>query len=195
MAPSPLKAAAVLYDVLSTESAVALAAAQSFVLASGADSISQMLHGAPVDIAHVAAMATCASVFSGGLNVPWLRLLERWMPGSHASAVAAKSSADFAIAAPLVNSAYLCSVPLLTALYHDAGSTEALSASLADGLATGWTPEGLASGMLINLCTFQPYNVLQFACVPPRLRPLGGACVSATATVLLSAVTLGHTLL
>ena len=48
--------------------------------------------------------------------------------------------------------------------------------------------------MLLSLCTFQPYNLLQFSCVPPSLRPLGGACVSAASTVLLSGITLGYTI-
>ena len=42
-----------------------------------------------------------------------------------------------------------------------------------------------------ELCTFAPYNLFAFRLVPPRLRPLGGAAVSATCAVALSGVTLG----
>ena len=133
------------------------------------------------------AMATCAAIFSGGLNAVWLTLLEERIPGTNFGSVALKSASDFALAAPLVNSAYLCGVPFLTALY--CGTAPDVAASIVAG---GWTPEAFTSAMLLNLCTFQPYNLLQFAVIPPRFRPLGGACVSATATVVLSGITLGY---
>eukprot|EP00966_Prymnesium_polylepis_P019810 456725-Prymnesium_polylepis.1 len=177
-----------LYNRLSRESAVALASVQTFLLASGADTASQWMHGGTVDHAHVAAMATCASLFSGAMNVPWLRALEHQVPGTSARAVGLKSLADFAICAPVVNSLYLSGVPLLTSLYT--GQITLDAACVAEQ--SGWSTDALACAMLLNLCTFQPWNLVQFACVPPRLRPLGGACVSATATVVLSGITLGY---
>ena len=45
--------------------------------------------------------------------------------------------------------------------------------------------------MLIEACTFGPYNLCAFRLVPPRYRPLSAATVSATCTVALSGVTLG----
>lgn len=174
------------YERLSNRSPVALAAAQSFVLASASDATSQTMHGVLVSWQHVAAMATCASILSGGLNAMWLAVLERQFPGTNPRAVFLKSACDFLLCAPVVNSLYLCGVPFLTALY--CGTDPDVCISI---LAGGWTQEAFVSAMLLNLCTFQPYNLLQFAVVPLRYRPLGGACVSATATVVLSSITLG----
>lgn len=187
LAPSPTPGALEVYHRLSRESAVLLAGVQSFVLATGADSASQFMHGGPVDPAHVAAMATSASLFSGAMNVPWLRSLEHHIPGTSTCAIGLKSLADFAICAPVVNSLYLYSVPLLTSWYGGQSLMNAGGAAQC-----GWSAEALACAMLLNLCTFQPWNLVQFACVPPELRPLGGACVSATATIVLSGITLGY---
>ena len=187
LAPSPTPGTLELYNRLSRESAVGLAGMQSFVLASVADSASQFMHGGPVDPAHVAAMATCASLFSGAMNVPWLQALEHHIPGSSLGAVGFKSLADFAICAPVVNSLYLAGVPLLTSLYGGHSVLDTVGAERC-----GWSAEALACAMLLNLCTFQPWNLVQFACVPPRLRPLGSACVSASATIVLSGITLGY---
>ena len=54
--------------------------------------------------------------------------------------------------------------------------------------------QSLTEPLPLGRCTFQPYNLLQFSCVPPSLRPLGGACVSAASTVLLSGITLGYSI-
>ena len=82
---------------------------------------------------------------------------------------------------------------LALALTLTGASLDAVGASLSSA-SFGWTQEGFQCAMLLNLCTFQPYNLLQFSCVPPSLRPLGGACVSAASTVLLSGITLGYTI-
>ena len=98
-----------------------------------------------------------------------------------------KSLADYLVCAPIVLSGYLVLVPLLTlllTLLFGGASLDAVGSSLSSA-GSGWTHEGFQSAMLLNLCTFQPYNLLQFSCVPPSLRPLGGACVSAASTVLL----------
>lgn len=166
------------------------AAAQSLLLAGTADCVSQAMRG-PVELGHVAAMALAASVLSGACNAVWLRKLEEAWPGTGTSAVLRKSLADYLVCAPIVLSGYLVLVPLLTLLFRGA-SLDAVGTSLSSA-GSGWTHEGFQSAMLLNLCTFQPYNLLQFSCVPPSLRPLGGACVSAASTVLLSAITLGYT--
>ena len=166
------------------------AAAQSLLLAGTADCVSQAMHG-PVELGHVVAMALTAAVLSGACNAAWLRKLEEAWPGTGTSAVLRKSLADYLVCAPIVLSGYLVLVPLLTLLFGGA-SLDAVGSSLSSA-GSGWTHEGFQSAMLLNLCTFQPYNLLQFSCVPPSLRPLGGACVSAASTVLLSAITLGYT--
>lgn len=167
------------------------AAAQALVLAGTADSVSQSMHG-PLDVGHAAAMALTAAALSGACNALWLRKLEDTWPGTGTYAVVSKSLADYFVCAPLVLSGYLVVVPLLTLLFGGA-SLEAVGASLSSA-SFGWTQEGFQCAMLLNLCTFQPYNLLQFSCVPPSLRPLGGACVSAASTVLLSGITLGYTI-
>ena len=163
------------------------AAVQALVLAGTADSVSQSLHGS-VDYCHAGAMAVTAAALSGACNAAWLRKLEDTWPGTGTRAVVSKSLADFYVCAPPVVSGYLVCVPLLTLLFGGA-SLDAVAP-----LNFGWTQEGFTCAMLLNLCTFQPYNLLQFSCVPPSLRPLGGACVSAASTVLLSGITLGYTL-
>ena len=44
----------------------------------------------------------------------------------------------------------------------------------------------------LEVCMFIPYNTLAFSFVPPRVRPLTHAMVSATFNVAVSAVTLGY---
>lgn len=179
------------YHRLSIRSPIALASAQTLLLASAADAVSQSLRGAPVELAHVAAMATCASVLSGGLQAVWMQVLEKAAPGTSKRAVVTKSVADFVLSSPIVNSAYLISVPLMAAIYGG-GSDDLLTYLYTDParLASGWTMEGFLATMMLDLCTFQPYNLIQFSWVPPRMRPLGCACVSATTTVVLSGITL-----
>ena len=174
-----------------TAAAMQAAAMQALVLAGTADSVSQSMHGA-VDVGHAAAMALTAAALSGACNALWLRKLEDTWPGTGTHAVVSKSLADYLVCAPLVLSGYLVLVPLLTLLFGGA-SLDAVGASLSSA-SFGWTQEGFQCAMLLNLCTFQPYNLLQFSCVPPSLRPLGGACVSAASTVLLSGITLGYTI-
>jgi len=174
-----------------TAAAMQAAAMQALVLAGTADSVSQSMHGA-VDVGHAAAMALTAATLSGACNALWLRKLEDTWPGTGTYAVVSKSLADYLVCAPLVLSGYLVLVPLLTLLFGGA-SLDAVGASLSSA-SFGWTQEGFQCAMLLNLCTFQPYNLLQFSCVPPSLRPLGGACVSAASTVLLSGITLGYTI-
>ena len=44
--------------------------------------------------------------------------------------------------------------------------------------------------MMLEACTFTPYNLCAFKLVPPHMRPLAAAAVSATCTIVLSAITL-----
>lgn len=173
--------------VSSSEHAYALlAAAQSCVLGASADATSQHLLWHSMDASHVAAMGLLAACLSGGLNAVWLRQLERRVPGKTRRAVLTKTAADFCIAGVIANSLYLVLVPLLTASF--AGGTDC-AAALAHPLG-GWTPESFRSVMTLEACTFTPYNLFAFRLVPPDLRPLAAAMVSATCTVGLSAITL-----
>ena len=129
-------------------------------------------------------MAISAALLSGTFNYIWLQQLEEAVPGTTDRAVLTKTFLDYTIAGVLANSAYLVAVPALTALLG--------GASLADALAIhGWTPDGFRDVMLVELCTFMPYNLVAFRIVPPRLRPLCAATVSATCAIVLSGVTLG----
>jgi hypothetical protein len=160
---------------------ILLAAAQSALLGGCADAASQQMLQPSVDASHVAAMAVLAACLSGGLNAVWLRQLERRVPGQSDGAVLMKTAADYIIAGTIANSLYLVLVPLLTAAFAGGALDDPLG---------GWTPEGFRSVMLLEACTFAPYNIFAFRLVPPNLRPLAAAMVSATCTVVLSAITL-----
>ena len=163
---------------------IAGATLQAGGLGASADAASQAMHALPVDFAHVKAMAICAAILSGACNAAWLMTLEASVPGSSTRAVCLKTAADYAIAGTLANSAYIAFVPMLTCLF--AGGT------FADSLATGgWTPDAFRDVMLLELCTFAPYNLVAFQMVPPKLRPLSAAAVSAFCTIALSSITLG----
>ena len=158
------------YEQVSRESYLSLAAVQAGVLGGCSDAASQaMLLGSArtIDTHHVAALACLAAVLSGCFNAKWLAMIEQAVPGSSTRAVVTKSVADFFIAGTLANSAYLVGVPLLTAT---------LAGTPADpDVFSGWTPEGFRSVMLLELCTFGPYNLFAFRAVPPQLRPLTAA--------------------
>jgi hypothetical protein len=173
------------YDRASSECHYQTSATQSGLLGAGSDALSQTMHGLPLDTSHVLAMAVLAAILSGAANACWLRHLERAVPGSSTRAVLTKTVADYCIAGTLANSAFLICVPALTLLFAGASSGEVLSSH-------GWTLSGFQSIMLVELCTFAPYNLCAFRLVPPRLRPLSAATVSATCAVALSGVTLGY---
>tara|TARA_B110001452_G_C15099014_1_gene383239 strand:- start:42 stop:689 length:648 start_codon:yes stop_codon:yes gene_type:complete len=166
--------------------AIGVAGMQSALLGGTADAASQQLMWHSVDQSHVAAMAILAACLSGALNAMWLKRLEATVPGTSAGAVLQKTLLDYVCAGTIANSAYLVLVPLLTA----ALAGDVVPASGAELLA-GWTPEGFRSVMVLEACTFAPYNLLAFRCVPPELRPLTAAGVSATCTIVLSGITLG----
>ena len=56
----------------------------------------------------------------------------------------------------------------------------------------GWTVPEFITLTKLEVCMFIPYNTLAFSFVPPRVRPLTHAMVSATFNVAVSAVTLGY---
>ena len=152
-----------------------------------------MLHVAPpheaVLIPHVLAMATVASTMSGGANALWLRQLEAAFPGKAAREVAAKTLIHAVILASIINSAYLVGVPLLTSFFN-AGVLPSLSHPSA--FFAGWTLDEFVTLTKLEVCMFIPYNTIAFKFVPPRVRPLTHAMVSATFNVAVSAVTLGY---
>lgn len=142
------------------------------------------MHGVPVDVAHVAAMATIATLFSGALVTVWLRHLEQTLPGTDERVVLLKTLADYICCAPIVNSAYIAFVPALTAAFS--GASPETAVSLLD-----WTQEGFQQVMVLEACTFTPYNMLQFKLVQPDLRPLLCSCLSAGCALVYSGMTLG----
>ena len=161
---------------------VGVAGVQSALLGGVADAASQQMLTHSVDTDHVAAMAILAACLSGALNAVWLRQLEAAVPGTSTEAVLKKTIFDYVFAGAIANSAYLVLVPLLTA---------ALAGEVSGGdPLDGWTVDGFRSVMMLEACTFAPYNLFAFKVVPPFWRPLTAAGVSATGTIVLSAITL-----
>ena len=167
------------YRALSKEHYLATATVQSGVLRGASDALAQTMHGVPVDLHHVASIATLGTLVSGYGGALWLRHLEEWR-GSDTSlgTVASKAATDFTHWAPVANSAYLLGVPLLTAAY--AGGAIDLCAALSTWAA------GFGSVMALEASIFGPYNLLAFRCVPASLRPQISTCLSVVFTVALS---------
>jgi len=182
--PLGLRPAAAALEALSADSYVMIAGAQACCLASAADAASQAVLLGAVDFHHTAAMGTLAFTVSGSLNALWLDFLEEKTPGASIQACASKTACDFACCATLFNSAYLGLVPVLTALYAGAAFDEAWTLF-------GWTKAGFQSAMMLEAITFMPYNMIAFRAVPPRLRPLSSALLSATCAIVVSGLTLG----
>jgi len=160
---------------------------QAGVLASGADIATQNMEAASIDFGHVAAMATVASIMSGFMNAMWLKQLESAFPGTETKEVAYKTLIHAVIIASIINSAYLAFVPLLTAyIYHDGG---AVDFSI---IFSGWSVDEFITLTKLEILMFIPYNTLAFKFVPPSVRPLTHAAISATFNVAVSAVTLGY---
>lgn len=137
------RAAALYRRVSEGDSYAALAGLQAGVLACGSDAASQMMHGLPVDLAHVYAMGTLGCFLSGAFNAAWLRQLEARFPGRRPPAIAAKTATDYACAMG-INSMFLVLVPLLTAVFASGCAPEA------GALLDGWTPEGFRAAMLLE---------------------------------------------
>ena len=207
------------YEALTREHYYEAAFVQAATLASCADVATQTLQRVPVDYAHVAAMATVAATMSGAVNAMWLRQLEERWPGREFTEVATKTIIHAVILASIINSAYLAGVPHIAALYGDAyaelGLTASKAAPLADAatvfrqalaslwpatvasptgasVSGGWDLDAFKTLTVLELGMFVPYNALAFTFVPPSVRPLTHAAVSATFNVCVSAVTLGY---
>ena len=211
---TPTSSAASLYSRLVDEYYLPMAFLQAGVLASSADVATQLMERStappayplsellmpillqlhlvqlptPIVISHVFAMATVASTMSGVANAIWLRQLEKAFPGRASRAVVAKTLIHAVILASIINSAYLVGVPLLTGFFAD-GSLPPLAEPAA--YFAGWTPSEFWTLTKLEICMFIPYNALAFQFVPPGVRPLTHAIVSATFNVAVSAVTLG----
>lgn len=188
--PGPLAAAADAYLQLTATHYVPCAIVQAGVLTSGADVITQCMHGlavADVDMAHVAAMGTVAASLSGGANACWLRMLERRYPGAAPAEVQMKTFLHFSLVAAFINAHYLMAVPALSAAFAGEGLPAGVAA-----LGGGFSAGGFAHLMGLELGMFVPYNLLAFRVVPPRVRPLTAALLSATFSICVAALTLGY---
>mmetsp|Transcript_15606 Transcript_15606/g.20342 ORF Transcript_15606/g.20342 Transcript_15606/m.20342 type:complete len:269 (+) Transcript_15606:70-876(+) len=175
------------YQQLQKDYYLPVAFLQAGVLASCADIATQTMEAPSVDFGHVAAMATVASIMSGAANAAWLRQLENNFPGTGTKEVAYKTLIHATIIAFIINSAYLAFVPFFTTyLYGDGG---AVDPSI---IFSGWSVEEFATLTKIEILMFVPYNTLAFKFIPPTVRPLTHALMSATFNVAVSAVTLGY---
>ena len=173
------------YQQLVKDHYVPMACLQAAILAGGADIATQTLeHAQALDYSHVAAMSTVASTMSGGANAVWLRMLEDQYPGRETDAIFKKTMIHAVILASIINSAYLAGVPALTDIYST-------GLPITEGV-EGWTLPEFVTLTKLEVCMFIPYNTLAFSFVPPRVRPLTHAMVSATFNVAVSAVTLGY---
>ena len=174
------------YKWLSRRNFLTLAFFQAAILASGADILTQTMESGSVDYSHVAAMATIAATMSGVFNAMCLRELEAQWPGKGNIEVAMKTIIHATIIASIINSAYLACVPLLADdIYQWTG--------LPDGNPlSAWNLPEFITLTKLEIAMFIPYNTLAFSFVPPQVRPLTHAMISASFNVAVSAVTLGY---
>ena len=187
------------YTRLTKEHYLGMAFLQAGVLASIADITTQSLEqhsatgGAMIDFSHVLAMATVASTMSGVANAIWLRQLESAFPGKETQAVVLKTLIHAIIIASIINSAYLVGVPILSDHIYN-GESNLISMFLQDPnlLRGGWTMNEFWILTKLEICMFIPYNTIAFKFIPPSIRPLTHAAVSATFNIAVSAVTLGY---
>jgi len=185
------------YTRLTADHYLLMAFVQAGFLASSADMATQVLEGGTnpaIDFTHVAAMATVASTMSGAMNAVWLRQLEQAFPGTATKEVAAKTLIHAVILASLINSAYLVGVPLFgsyfTAIQN--GAFHSLPPLDLSVVFAGWNMDEFLTLTKLEILMFIPYNTLAFKFVPPQVRPLTHAAVSATFNVAVSAITLGY---
>lgn len=170
------------YQQLQKEYYLPMAFLQAGVLASTADIATQTMEASSVEIQHVLAMATVASTMSGAANAYWLQQLEQAFPGRETKAVFAKTMIHAIIIASIINSAYLAFVPFLTSAWEGHPSLTNI----------GWSMEEFITLTKLEILMFIPYNTLAFKFVPPSVRPLTHAAISATFNIAVSAVTLGY---
>jgi hypothetical protein len=188
---NPLKSFLDGYSRLTKEHYLLMALLQAGFLASVADVTTQSLESATLDVGHVAAMATVASIMSGAMNAIWLRQLEQAFPGTETKEVAAKTLIHAILIASIINSAYLVGVPLLSEYFYGSGgfSLPPMDLSVLRG---GWKLDEFITLTKLEILMFIPYNTLAFKFVPPSIRPLTHAAISATFNIAVSAVTLGY---
>ena len=140
-------------------------------------------------------MALVASTMSGAMNAVWLRQLEEKFPGKSTQAVISKTMIHAVILASIINSAYLVGVPLFTQhLFpaHQHGDLMTMLLHHPSSLFQHWSTDQFITLTKLEICMFIPYNTLAFQFVPPSIRPLTHATISATFNVAVSAVTLGY---
>ena len=167
---------------------LSLAFVQAALLASAADIATQTMESAgkvPLDISHVAAMATIAATMSGVFNAICLRNLEGAFPGKSGNNVMLKTMIHAVIIASIINSAYLAGVPLLSDHIY-------LWQGLPADPFYAWNMDEFWTLTKLEIAMFIPYNTLAFKFVPPQVRPLTHAAISATFNIAVSAVTLGY---
>jgi hypothetical protein len=190
------------YSRLTKNHYLPMAFVQAGFLASSADVATQLMqasttstaavHVGVLDGGHVAAMALVASTMSGVMNAVWLKQLEQAFPGTSTTAVAAKTMIHAVILASIINSAYLVGVPLFTNMFHaDPYAYVAHNIHSLHDVLEGWKWEEFLTLTKLEVMMFIPYNTLAFKFVPPSIRPLTHASISATFNVAVSAITLG----
>ncbi len=205
IAENPLQRFSTEYSRWTQEHYLVMAFVQAATLPSLADLSTQSMELASgtagaLNIGHVAAMATVASTMSGVMNAIWLRQLEDRFPGKETSMVITKTMIHAVIIASIINSAYLVGVPLLTDHVFCSDHSAWLSSLLLHShntfdwsiLRGGWTWDEFVILTKLEVAMFIPYNTLAFKYVPPSIRPLTHAAISATFNVAVSAVTLGY---
>eukprot|EP00550_Attheya_septentrionalis_P000367 CAMPEP_0198291140 /NCGR_PEP_ID=MMETSP1449-20131203/8771_1 /TAXON_ID=420275 /ORGANISM="Attheya septentrionalis, Strain CCMP2084" /LENGTH=248 /DNA_ID=CAMNT_0043989745 /DNA_START=243 /DNA_END=989 /DNA_ORIENTATION=+ len=188
------------YSRLTKDHYLLMAFCQAGFLASAADVATQTMEVgggvgalAIIDFGHVAAMAMVASTMSGAMNAVWLRQLEQAFPGKAPKEVAAKTLIHAVILASIINSAYLVGVPLFTDCISAATTYSVSMPNLMNPsvMFEGWHFDEFVTLTKLEVMMFIPYNTLAFTFVPPSIRPLTHATISATFNIAVSAVTLG----
>lgn len=187
---NPLKDFSESYSRLTREHYLPMAFLQAGFLASGADMATQYMESGSIEFGHVAAMASVASTMSGAMNAIWLRQLEDAFPGTGTKEVVSKTMIHAVILASIINSAYLVGVPL----FHDYFFTGSFQFPPIDStvIFQGWTLDEFITLTKLEILMFIPYNTLAFKFVPPSIRPLTHASISATFNIAVSAITLGY---
>jgi len=185
--PTPLER----YTQLTTDHYLLMAFLQAAFLASGADIATQTMEGgaSSIDFSHVAAMATVASTFSGAINAVWLRQLEQTFPGTGTREVATKTLIHAIILASIINSAYLVGVPFFSTCFSPHDALLQLPHLNIATIFDSWNLDEFLTLTKLEVAMFIPYNTLAFKFVPPHVRPLTHATISATFNVAVSAIT------
>lgn len=178
------------YAKLTKEHYLLMALVQSGAIATVADVITQKMEGLPnIDFSHVLAISCVASVFSGAFNAFWLRRIERAFPGKAPNDVFTKAMISTVLLGGAINAAYIVGIPLFeSTIFAQGVHLPPLDPKI---LLAGWSSEEFITLTKIECVMFLPYHLLAFNLIPPQLRPLTQAGMSATFNVMVSAVTLG----